>query len=87
MHYVYILRSLYDGTFYKGYTLDYNTRLAAHNAGSSRYTSQKVPWELVYLEVFMSKKEALIREGNLKHANSEYILRLIESDRNRLGKI
>ena len=87
MHYVYILRSLADGTFYKGYTLDYITRLADHNAGSSRYTSKKVPWELVYIEVFMSKKEALIRERNLKHANTDYILRLINSERNMLGKL
>jgi hypothetical protein len=45
-YYVYIIESLVDGTFYKGYTLDFNERLKQHNEGWSHYTSRKIPWKL-----------------------------------------
>jgi predicted GIY-YIG superfamily endonuclease len=40
-HCVYILRSLKDGTFYKGYSENVSIRLAQHNRGESEYTSQR----------------------------------------------
>jgi putative endonuclease len=61
-YYVYILKSLKDGTFYKGFTTDYLERFKEHNSGRTRYSSNKRPWELFYVEILSTKKEALIRE-------------------------
>jgi putative endonuclease len=83
-HYVYILQSDVDGTFYKGYTTDYLRRLEHHNLGLSRYTSNKLPWQLVYVAVAENKREALIREKKLKRCNSEYLRWLIDQPSNLL---
>lgn len=72
-HFVYIIKSLKDGTYYKGYTTDYIKRLEHHNKGLSRYTRSKTPWKLIYLEKYKSKTEALIREKQIKKYNRKYI--------------
>ncbi len=66
MFYVYILRSDKDDSFYIGQTNDVNKRLNFHNLGLSRYTSRKLPWKLVYIEEYKTRKEALKRERFLK---------------------
>ncbi len=81
-HFVYIIRSTSDSTFYKGYSTDYTKRLAEHNAGMSRYTSTKGPWVLVYVEQHLTKRDALIRERKLKRCNSDYIRWLISQPSN-----
>lgn len=82
--YVYIIRSIVDNTLYKGFTPDVIRRLKEHNEGSSRYTSKKLPWKLIYIEEFSSKTEALIREKQIKRANNEYIQWLITQPNNTL---
>ena len=72
MFYVYIIKSLVDGTYYKGFTEDYEKRLEDHNSGISSYTSHKLPWNLIYVEVHPTKKEALIREKKLKKCKADY---------------
>ena len=81
-YYVYILQSEVDAGFYKGFTQDPLKRFQQHNAGESKYTSTKIPWKMVYVEHFESKKEALIREKNLKKATTERIINLIKSSKN-----
>jgi putative endonuclease len=71
-YYVYILRSVSDGTYYKGSTEDYLKRFEEHNAGLSRYTSSKIPWLLIYVELHPDKRSALIRERKLKKCKAEY---------------
>jgi len=80
--FVYILQSQKDGTFYKGYTSDYNRRLLQHNQGKCYYTSRKMPWKIVYLEKCKSKAEAIKREKVLKRANAKYIHWLLLQDKN-----
>ena len=72
LYYVYILKSLKDGTYYKGVSEDYRARFAAHNRGESTYTSSHIPWELIYVEEHTTKKEALIREKKLKRCKADY---------------
>ena len=86
MYYVYILRSKSDGTYYKGYTEDYAKRLAEHNSGLSKYTSGKMPWEMIYLEAHTTKKAALIREKKLKRCKSDYFEWLVMQDSNLLKR-
>ncbi len=81
-YYVYIIQSLADNSFYKGYTEFPLQRLSQHNNKESQYTSGKTPWKLVYVEQMNSKKEALIREKNLKKATVERIEALLPHAKN-----
>ena len=67
MHYVYLLQSQKDGTFYVGSTGDLKRRFYQHNQSRSIATKAKVPWKLVYYEAYGSKAHALKRERALKH--------------------
>ncbi|MFN4123494.1 MAG: GIY-YIG nuclease family protein [Flavobacteriales bacterium] len=78
-YYVYIIRSISDGSYYKGYTEYPALRLHDHNEGFSSYTSKKGPWQMVYLQLFETKREALIREKNLKKYSKERLDALIKS--------
>jgi putative endonuclease len=75
---VYIIQSEVDASFYIGFTGDIGKRLEYHNSGKSRYTSRKIPWNLVYTEKFVLKKDAIKREKFLKaQRNNEFYHRLI----------
>jgi len=52
MHYVYIIYSPSHAVYYKGESATPYTRQDFHNAGLSRYTKGKGPWQLVYVEEF-----------------------------------
>ena len=80
--FVYIIVSIHNGSFYKGFSLDPIQRLKQHNEGQTKYTSRFKPWKLVYSEQFSSKSDALIREKNLKKATTQRILALIDSPKN-----
>ncbi len=86
MHYVYIIQSLKDQSFYKGYSLDPQKRLIYHNLGRSRYTSSKTPWKLVAIFEFDTKSEALIKERKLKKYPRKSLVALIQSNRNLLNE-
>ena len=81
-HYVYILKSDFDGSFYKGYTTQPLIRLQQHNNKESEYTSTKVPWSLIYVEELPTKREALIRERNLKKASLDRLSQLLDHPKN-----
>ena len=66
MYYVYVLRSLKTGRRYTGSCADVEDRLRRHNAGYSKATRHGVPWELVHVEVFATRSEAVRREAYLK---------------------
>ena len=80
--YVYIIKSEVDGSFYKGFTEDPIQRLNYHNQGSTQSTRRLIPWMFVYIEECPSKKDALIREKNLKKASRERIEALILHPKN-----
>jgi putative endonuclease len=82
--YVYIIESLTDQSYYKGFTENPITRLEQHNNAESKYTRNKIPWKLVYLECFEHKKDALIREKRLKKYGHQQIEQLISSGKNSL---
>ncbi len=65
MYYVYVLKNKED-KYYIGYTIDVLKRLKKHNAGGSIWTRNRRPWQVVYTEKFMTKKEALQREKQVK---------------------
>ncbi len=80
MHYTYILLCS-DGTLYTGYTLDINRRIAVHNRGKgSKYTRGRLPVALVYYEALETKKEALLRERQIKKMSRIEKIKLIQSE-------
>ena len=67
MHYVYILKSLRNGKRYVGSTgIHPKDRLKQHNLGSNSWTKQNRPFELVYVEEYLTITEARKREIFLK---------------------
>ena len=77
-YFVYILRSVKDGSFYIGYSQNIEDRLWEHNIGRTGYSSKRRPWELIYKEEYASSTEALKREKYLKSLKSKkYIEKLV----------
>ncbi len=77
VYFVYILRSLKDGSLYIGYTKDLERRLEEHNNGRSRFTRKKIPWEIFYYELYQLKGEAIKRERFLKgQRNTSFYMEL-----------
>jgi putative endonuclease len=65
-YFVYILQSSKDLKYYIGSTSDVDRRLAFHNAGLQKSTKNRIPFIVIRVEEFQSKKEALIREKKIK---------------------
>lgn len=73
MNYVYILKSSkYQRRIYIGSTRDLKKRFNEHNKGLNKSTKYGIPWKLVYYEAFLSKKDSIKRENNLKKFSSSY---------------
>ncbi len=65
MYYTYILYCS-DGLFYAGHTGDLKTRIYQHSSGQVKYTSCRLPANLVYFEKYETKNVAMKREKQLK---------------------
>ncbi|MEI6039906.1 MAG: GIY-YIG nuclease family protein [Candidatus Berkelbacteria bacterium] len=63
---LYILKSLKDEKLYIGSTSNLKRRLEEHNSGKVFSTKTRIPFELVYTEVYKAEKDARHREHNLK---------------------
>jgi len=66
MHFVYILQSQKDGSYYTGQTQDPEAREKKHNNGEVIYTAKKRPWKLVWYCAFLDKEKAIAFEKYLK---------------------
>lgn len=80
-HLVYILQCN-DETLYTGYTNDLKHRLHMHETGrGAKYTRGRGPFEVVYVEYFATKKEAMQREYAIKQLRRDQKLLLIKEKR------
>lgn len=78
-YHVYILLCK-DGSYYTGYTKNLEFRLEQHVLGrGARYTRMHKPKKLVYLEEFATRREAMIRERQIKHLTHDEKLKLASS--------
>ena len=69
-----------DNSLYTGWTNDITHRLKMHNAGKgAKYTRGRGPVELVYLEEFETKQEAMSKEAKIKRLTRKEKLLLIET--------
>ena len=76
---VYILFSKDYGKTYVGFTLNLIERFKSHNYLSKKgYTIKFRPWQVIYVEFFTTKSEALKREKLLKSGKGrEFIKEII----------
>lgn len=76
-HTVYILKCS-DGTLYTGYTNDLEHRLKAHEAGKgAKYTRGRGPFQVMFVERFPTKEEAMKREYEIKQLTRKGKFQLI----------
>ena len=80
-YYVYIIYNIENDKFYIGQTNNLKYRLARHNNGKSKYTSNyNGKWILVYKEEFVSRTKAIAREKFLKRQkNKDFYKKLCKS--------
>ena len=75
--FVYIVECA-DQSLYTGWTNDAGRRLKAHNAGrGAKYTQQRQPVRLVYIEEAPDRRAALKRELQIKRMSRAEKLKLI----------
>ncbi len=67
MYYVYVLKSLKQNRIYVGYSTDLRQRIKTHLLGKVKSTRAHRPWRLVYYEAYLEKKDAVVREKQLKN--------------------
>jgi putative endonuclease len=66
MFFVYILKSLKNGRYYTGSTSSVERRLLEHQLGQSDATKYLRPFELVWIESYGTRSEAMRREKYFK---------------------
>ena len=68
-----------DGTYYTGWAIDPEKRVAMHNKGrGARYTRTRVPVKLVYVEELPDRTSAMKREIAIKRMGRGMKIRLID---------
>jgi putative endonuclease len=73
-----------DGTYYTGWAVDPEKRVAMHNKGrGARYTRTRGPVRLVYVEELPDRKAAMKREIVIKKLKREGKGKLIREARNQ----
>jgi putative endonuclease len=79
--YCYIVQCA-DGTFYTGWALDPEARVAVHNKGrGAKYTRMRLPVKLVYVEEQPDRTSAMKRERAIKRMERERKKKLIGAKR------
>ncbi|MCF8381781.1 MAG: GIY-YIG nuclease family protein [Bacteroidales bacterium] len=78
MFVVYVLYSKDFDKIYIGYTSDLNNRILSHNQLATKgFTIKYRPWTVIHTEQFPSKKEAMVREKQLKSFQGRKFIREI----------
>jgi len=66
MFYTYILKSLFNNSYYVGSCEDVKERLNWHNKGLVKSTKRYIPWKLMHTEEYETLSEARKREMQIK---------------------
>lgn len=75
MYYVYILKSIKDGSSYVGVTKNLKKRIEEHNYNGPKFTSSKRPYKIIWYAVFLDKRQAYQFEKYLKTGSGIAFLR------------
>lgn len=65
-YYTYVLLSEKDDKLYVGYTKNLQGRFEQHCKGQVKSTKNRRPFQLIYAEACLEKKDAMKRENYLK---------------------
>jgi len=77
MFYVYVIVSNCKGLrFYVGMTSNFERRIIEHNNGHQKSTKAYIPWQLVQIEEFKTRKEAREREKYWKSGTGRERIRI-----------
>ena len=82
IYFVYIIFSKKLDRYYIGFTSDIKSRIEKHNQKHKGYTGKANDWILVYFEEFETKKEALLREREIKNWKSRKKIQELISNSN-----
>jgi putative endonuclease len=77
-HYIYILQSQVNNSFYKGITSDLPRRYAEHNNKEEKSTHRYAPWDLVWKCKKPTKAEAYKLEKKLKNLTKERLIKFMD---------
>jgi putative endonuclease len=73
---VYVLHAIRANKIYIGFTADLQQRLKSHNELATKgWTIKFRPWNLIHVEMFQTKSEAMKREKELKSARGRDFIR------------
>ena len=73
---VYVLQAARQKKIYIGFTSDLEARIKSHNELATKgWTIKFRPWNLVHVETFETKSEAMKREKELKSSRGRQFLR------------
>jgi len=67
MYTVYIIYSDKIDKYYIGFSSDVSDRIKKHNRKSKGFSSLGRPWVILYTESFENKRDAMVREKQLKN--------------------
>jgi len=76
MWYIYVLQSIKNGRLYTGMTNNLKRRFSEHNSGiGGKYTQDNKPYELIFYEAYLNKKDATKAEKFFKTGYGREVLR------------
>ncbi len=78
MYFVYILKSLVNGHYYKGLTNNIERRILEHNAGKTNSNKKFAPYKLVHVEICNNLEEARKLELFFKSGYGREIIKEID---------
>ncbi|MBU4311204.1 MAG: GIY-YIG nuclease family protein [Candidatus Omnitrophica bacterium] len=74
MYYVYILK-LSNKQIYTGFTHNLRERIKQHQHGKAKFTSKRLPVELIHYEAYVRESDARRREKFLKTSEGKNLLK------------
>ena len=74
MFYAYILYSEVRSKYYVGYTSNLEERLKKHNTNHSGFTGHTGDWQIVWVQSFTEKSDAVKREKQIKSWKSRRMI-------------
>ncbi len=78
MYFVYVIKSIKYQKYYTGHTNDIERRLKEHNSGKTKSIKLYTPFELIYIEKYFTRADAIKRERYLKSGSGREFLKTIK---------
>ena len=76
---VYVIKSRIKKYYYKGLTDNLERRLDQHNKGKEKTTKPWLPYDLIFVEICKTRKEARLLEKYLKSGSGRELIEEFES--------